>query len=212
MKVSIIDYGTSNLKSVCRAFSQCGADINLVENPENVADAERLVLPGVGAFSDCAARLRAAHLDEAIVDFTDTGRPFLGICVGMQLLLDASEEYGPCDGLKVVSGNVKKIPHEDKSGCRKIPHIGWQTLCPSNNSANWKGTILDGMTVEDSVYFVHSYAAWPLDEANRLADVYHGGCRIAAALRTDSIYGCQFHPEKSGPVGLRILENFMSLS
>lgn len=211
MTVTIVDYGTSNLKSVCRGFAACGADFTLAARPEDITNADMVVLPGVGAYGDCANRLMERGLEDALRDFFRRERPFLGICVGMQLLLDSSSEYGPCKGLGKIPGRVLEIPREDKHGKRHVPHIGWQTLTRPSGFTDWDGTLLDGIGAEDSVYFVHSYAAWPDDESHRLADADHERSRIAAVLKRGSVYGCQFHPEKSGPVGLKILSNFLNL-
>jgi imidazole glycerol-phosphate synthase subunit HisH len=209
VNLTIADYGSSNLNSVCRAFAACGAEVKLAATPHDVSTADRLVLPGVGAFGDCAERLRTTGLDEAILRHIGTGRPFLGICVGMQLLMEYSEEYGVHQGLKVFGGAVRAIPGEDERGKRKIPHVGWRIL-QTPDRERWAKTILDGIGPEDSVYFVHSFTAWPENEDERLADADHDGSRVTAAVHRDLIYGCQFHPEKSGVVGLRILSNFLT--
>jgi len=211
MKVTIVDYGTSNLKSVCRGLAVCGADMTVATRPEEIENAEIIVLPGVGAYGDCARRLRERNLEPVLQKFFQRERPFLGICVGMQLLLDSSTEYGPCEGLGKIPGQVREIPRQDSYGKRHVPHIGWEILTRPPGAADWKGTLLDGIDEEDSVYFVHSYTAWPDDESDRLADAYHDGSRIAAVLNRGAVYGCQFHPEKSGPVGLKILSNFLNL-
>ena len=212
MKVTVVDYGTSNLNSVCRGLKECGGDVKLADDTKQIANAELLVLPGVGAFGDCAHRLAKNRLDEAIKGFIESEKPFLGICVGMQLLFDLSDEYGPREGLSILSGTVTKIPRGEEPDVRRVPHIGWQTLSAPSTEDNWKGTILNGIGSEESVYFVHSYTAWPEDESDRLADAYHDGSRIAAVVRRGPVTGCQFHPEKSGPVGLRILSNFIEFA
>jgi glutamine amidotransferase len=212
MKVWIADYGAGNLESVCRGFRQCGAEIVLAADPAAIGEADRLVVPGVGAFAAAMARLKDLGLADPIRRYAELERPLLGICVGMQMLLDGSDEFGLHKGLEIIHGDVRRIPSVDSDGTRrKIPHIGWCALGSEGDAQKWHGTILDDVTSGESVYFVHSYTAWPTDEESRLADTDYDGSRIAAVVNRGAIYGCQFHPEKSGPVGLRILNSFLNL-
>jgi imidazole glycerol-phosphate synthase subunit HisH len=206
-EVKVVDYGMGNVGSVLRALSACGAAPMLTSVPEEVAAAPTLVLPGVGAFGDGMEELRRRGLIEPICTFARSGRPLLGICLGMQMMLATGEEFGVVAGLGLIAGNVRAL-----AGPRKIPHAGWNLLSPSCAEPDWQGTILDGSGPGDAVYFLHSYAAVPDNPAHRLADCDYDGCRFAAVIRHENIYGCQFHPEKSGPVGLRILRNFLKLS
>lgn len=211
MKVLLVDYGVGNILSVSRALAACGGDVELTADPLRVASADRVVLPGVGAFGDCVDRLRDHGLAEPVAEFAATERPFLGICVGMQMLFDTSEEFGEHEGLGLIPGRVTRLPATDVTGQpHKIPHIGWNEL-EVPDGADWAGTILDGLDERERCYFVHSYTAEPKDPLTRLADCDYGGIRISAAVRSGSLFGCQFHPEKSGPTGLRILSNFLSL-
>ncbi len=213
-RVTVVDFGASNMLSVCRALHRCGAEVTVAERADEVGAADRLALPGVGAFANTMETLIERGLAEPVKRFLDTGRPFLGICVGMQILLEGSEEFGWHAGLGAISGAVRAIPSTGASGNpHKIPHIGWNVLHPANENEKpgWEGTLLDGIGTGDSVYFLHSYTAWPEAEERRLADAVYNGRRIAAVLRDGNAYGCQFHPEKSGRVGLRILENFLRL-
>ena len=211
-KVTIVDYGTSNLLSVCRAIAHCGAQTEFTDDPAVIAKATRLVLPGVGAFAASVDRLFRHNLVEPIQDFIFSGRPFLGICVGMQMMLDGSEEFGWHQGLGLIPGRVKAVPGSDTEGRRhKIPHIGWNALQPTGSPNRWRNTLLHGIEPGSSVYYVHSFTAWPEKEGQRIADSIYGGHRVCAMLNQDNVYGCQFHPEKSGPVGLRILQNFLAL-
>ena len=130
----------------------------------------------------------------------------------MQLLFDSGEEYGPREGLSILPGKVTKIPKGEGPDIRRVPHIRWQTLTAPSTEDSWKGTILNGIGPDESVYFVHSYTATPENESHRLADAYHDGSRISAVVRQGPVFGCQFHPEKSGRVGLRILSNFIEFS
>lgn len=211
MKVTIADYGSGNVASVYRGFAHCGAEVVLTNDLGLIESAERLVVPGVGAFGEAMLRIRDLGFRDAICQFARKERPFLGICVGMQLMMDLSEEFGRHEGLGIVPGEVRAIPSSGSSGKpHKIPHIGWTTLhAPGGKS--WQGTLLEKMSPDDSVYFVHSFTAWPKNEADRLADADYDGCRIAAVIARGSVYGCQFHPEKSGPAGLKILGSFLAL-
>lgn len=212
-QVLVADYGVGNLLSVCRAFEACGASVDLTGDADRIARAERLVVPGVGAFGDCMGELRRRGLVEPLRGFVASGRPMLGICVGMQMLMEVGEEFGEHEGLGVVPGRVRAIPGTRADGQpHKIPHIGWSELLMPPSTNSWDGTILEGVEPGSTCYFVHSFTAEPLDERNRLADCDYHGRRISAALRAGNVFGTQFHPEKSGETGLRILRNFLALS
>lgn len=208
-RVTIVDYGAGNILSVLRALEYCGAVATVSSDPEAVSGADRLVLPGVGSFSHGMEGLRTRYLDQAIREFSLTARPFLGICLGMQMMLEESDEFGPCRGLGLIPGRVRKIAARTADGReRKIPHIGWNAIRPANT---WDGTILAGMHEGTFVYFVHSFAAEPSDPAHLLATTEHDDAEIVAAVALGVHYGCQFHPEKSGTAGLSILSNFLNL-
>jgi glutamine amidotransferase len=209
--VTVVDYGIGNLLSVTRAFAALGADVNLTNDHAAIAAADRLVLPGVGAFGDGIHGLRQRNLIEPLTGFAAKGRPFLGICLGMQLMLDTGEEFGEHTGLGLVAGRVIKIPSTGTNGQpHKIPHIGWNTLRPGGRNS-WDGTILQGLPEQSSCYFVHSFMARTDVAGESLAECDYNGREITAVLAKDHIYGCQFHPEKSGRIGLRILQNFLVL-
>lgn len=210
-KVVVVDYGVGNLLSVTRAFRSLGAEVVVANAPHAVARADRLVVPGVGAFGEGMAGLAERGLVEAIKEFAQKERPFLGICLGMQVMLEASAEFGAHEGVALVPGLVVSVPSIGRDGRpHKIPHIGWNGLEPVQGMG-WEGTILAGLKPGDAVYFVHSYMAVPARPDHWLAVSDYDGQTICAALRVGSIYGCQFHPERSGPVGLQILANFASL-
>lgn len=211
-RVTVIDYGMGNLLSVTRAFEYCGAEVLLGAQPGSIRNADYLVLPGVGAFADGMAELAQRDLVEAIRDFATKGNPFLGICLGMQMMLDSSDEFGLHEGLGIIPGKVIAIPSTGVDGKpHKIPHIGWNELTPPGNSISWDSTILAGVPVGTSVYFVHSFAADPEKHEHRLADCDYNGRVISAAIRDGVLYGSQFHPEKSGKTGLSIIQNFLQL-
>lgn len=207
--ISVVDYGVGNLYSVCRALEHCGGRVALVSRAEEVLAADRLLLPGVGAFADGMAGLRERELVEPIQRFARAGRPLLGICLGMQMLATVSEEFGLHDGLGLIPGRVVPVANMTVGGSRqKIPHVGWSDLAPVGDSA-WRGSPLDGLPVGTPVYLVHSYHVVPDDPSNRLAECSYGGRSITAAIRAAQVIGLQFHPEKSGAAGLRILSRFL---
>jgi glutamine amidotransferase len=210
--ISVIDYGVGNLLSVQRGFDNCGAEVNFVSTPAEILAAEKLVLPGVGAFPNAMASLSNLGLVSAIQDFSLTCRPMLAICLGMQLLLDESEEFGKTEGLGIIEGLVTAVPNTDAMGAKqKIPHIGWNELHTRKSKENWQDSILNGLSTGAATYFVHSYMATPKIQENLLAYTPYGATDVPAVITKNYVTGCQFHPEKSGEVGLSILRNFMKL-
>lgn len=207
--VTIIDYGIGNIHSVTRAFEKVGATPLLTTDREQILNAERLVLPGVGAFADCMSAFNSFHLGDVVREFARKERPLLGICVGMQMLFDVSEEFGTTEGLGILKGRVVALPKNAQNGERlRVPNIGWIELSAAKS---WDGTVLDSVEPKTSVYFVHSYYAMPASPADILATYDFGGHSIVAAVSSGPLVGCQFHPEKSGPAGLSMLKRFMSL-
>ena len=208
--VTVLDYGIGNQLNVLRALEHCGASVRVVDKASAAAeDAARLVLPGVGAFGDAMVELHARGLDDLVRRFAQSGRPFLGICVGMQVMLDAGEEMGEHEGLHLIAGRVRAVPATGADGTpHRIPHIGWRPLEPASN---WENTVLAEVQARERVYFVHSFAAEPEDRATRLAEVDYDGVRICAAVHRDNLYGCQFHPERSAETGLKVLRRFLKL-
>lgn len=197
--IALIDYGVGNLFSLHSSFAALGIETVVTADPAVVREAERVVLPGVGAFGDAAEKLAAAGMDQAVVEAAKAGKPLLGICLGMQLLFDVSYEYGTFRGLSLIPGAVRPI-REKIPADLKIPHIGWNALHFTKPSPLFR-YIKEG----DHVYFVHSFAA-DLNEATVATAEY--GAPLVAAVEKDNVFGCQFHPEKSGPVGLSILRAF----
>lgn len=208
-RVAVVDYGRGNLFSVRQAVARVGGQPELSSDPDTVARAERLILPGVGAFGDAMAGLRARGLDEAVKAFAATGRPLLGICLGMQLLLEESTEFGRHAGLGLVPGRVDRLPRPIEANREKIPNVGWCRLQPVPGGASWGDSIFERVKPGDFAYFVHSYAVHPAEPRHRLADIAFGGAGVAAAIAAGPVSGCQFHPEKSGEVGLAILDAFV---
>jgi imidazole glycerol-phosphate synthase subunit HisH len=210
--VTVIDYGIGNLLSVARAFEYCGAKVVLTEDAKQIAGADYLVLPGVGAFADGMSGLQLRNLIEPIKEFSSRNRPFLGICLGMQMMLSTSEEFGNHEGLDLIRGKVTVIPSTDITGApHKIPHIGWNSLQFPQGISSWEDSILSSILPGTAVYFVHSFTAVPDSPSNRLADCLYNGRTLSAAIRLGSLYGCQFHPEKSGECGLKIIETFLKM-
>ncbi len=202
--VTIIDYGAGNLHSAENAFRKLGAEVKLVEKPEEVEAAECLVLPGVGAFGEGMAGLRRRGLVEPLQSYATSGRPLLGICLGAQLLMEASEEFGHHDGLGIVPGQVRFLSQVGV----KVPHVGWRRIYPAANEA-WSGTLLAETPVDTWAYFVHSYQCMPAEAQYSCALARYGTHTITAAVRRGAVVGVQFHPEKSGAFGLSMLATWL---
>lgn len=213
MTIAVIDYGSGNLRSAAKACERAAADIGLAEpivvtsRPDEVLAAERIVLPGQGAFADCRRGLAAvpgleAALRESVID---RGRPFLGICVGMQLMAERGKEFETVEGLGWIPGEVVPIEPADSPGelPLKIPHMGWNELYPCRDHP-----VLAGLPAGTHAYFVHSFELRPVDPADLLAETDYGG-PIVAALGRDNLIGTQFHPDKSQAAGLRLIANFL---
>lgn len=211
LNVTVIDYGVGNLFSVQRGLEHCGAVVTVTSDHAKILAAPKVVLPGVGAFSNAMHELHKLGLVDVIRQLAKDQIPLLGICLGMQLLLDESEEFGITKGLGLIPGRVISLPDHTVSGDRqKIPHIGWNALYPADISRDWNGNVLENTAAGDAVYFVHSFMAVPADPAHRIADCIYGGHKVAAVISNANVMGCQFHPEKSGEVGLKILRTFCS--
>jgi imidazole glycerol-phosphate synthase subunit HisH len=211
-KVVVIDYDVGNLLSVVRALQYLNVDVVVTNEKKIIDTASYLILPGVGAFGKAMDELKSSNVLDSIYRYIETDNPFMGICLGMQLMLERSCEFGNFEGIGIIGGGVVPIPErsEENDRSHKIPHIGWNNIF-QGNSQNWKGTILDNLGEDPSVYFIHSYMA-NLNNSNQLlASCDYDGCRIPAVIADGNRYGCQFHPEKSGKTGLKILENFINL-
>ena len=199
--IAVVDYGAGNLRSVDLALARLGAEAVITRDPDVMAGADGLILPGVGAFADAMAALENSGVVPALYAFAQSGRPFLGICLGMQALFDGSEEGAGVAGLGLIPGMVRRLPD-----CGlKIPHMGWNSLRPQKPSP-----LLEGLPEEPYVYFVHSYAC----EAQRLEDVLtttEYGRPFHSAVQRGNVMGMQFHPEKSGDVGQKLLANFVEM-
>jgi glutamine amidotransferase len=211
-EVVVIDYGLGNLLSVVRGLEQCGAKVTVTSDPEIIISATRAVLPGVGAFGNAMHELERLNLVEVIRRFAASGKPLLGICLGMQLLLDESDEFGKHRGLSIIPGRVISLPEKTIVGVpQKIPHIGWSALIPVQSLADWQGTALANCKSGEAVYFVHSFMVQTIDAGDSIGKCLFGGHQVTAVIRHGQVIGCQFHPEKSGKVGLTILRTFCEL-
>jgi glutamine amidotransferase len=207
--VTVIDYGIGNLYSVGRALEVCGAEVVFASEPEQVTAAQHLVLPGVGAFESGMAGLHERNLVEPIRLHAAAGKPLMGICLGMQMFASVSEEFGEHEGLNLIPGRVIALPRYTVGReLQKVPHIGWVELYKAQG-AEWQRTPLTDFKEADCVYLVHSYAMHTQNPAHQLAISWFGGHSVTTVIRHKNVIGCQFHPEKSGAVGLRILENFL---
>ncbi len=201
--VAIVDYGVGNLFSLKSSFAAIGVEVVVTADPEVLKNADRIVLPGVGAFEDAAKKLRDSGLDKVLIELANNGKPLLGICLGMQMLFEKSYEYGEHEGLGLIKGAVKPIKGVIPDDL-KIPHIGWNPLIYKKETPMFK-YINEG----DCVYFVHSFYAADCDDSVVAVSEY--GALLTAAVQNKNVFGCQFHPEKSGKVGLDILRAFSEI-
>lgn len=207
-KIVIIDYGVGNLYSLVRAFKFFGIEAIVAEEAKILEQADGIVLPGVGSFEAGMRGLKIRGLTEKVKEIAKENKPMLGICLGAQIMLTEGYEFGIFKGLDIIKGKVVLFPVlKDKE---KIPQVGWNTISPDRENS-WAGTILNSFDKNDQVYFVHSYILEPESRKNILALSTYGGHTFCSAIKKGNIYGCQFHPEKSGQVGLKIIESFINL-
>ena len=200
--IAIIDYDAGNLKSVEKALQHLGEECMITGNAEEILAADKVILPGVGSFGDAMANIRKLGLEDVIKKVAASGKPFLGICLGLQLLFESSDETPGVEGLGILKGKIVRIP--DCPGL-KIPHVGWNSLHLQNN-----GRLFEGLGENPYVYFVHSYYLEAEDEQIVKATTDYSTC-IHASVESGNVFACQFHPEKSSTVGLKILENFAKI-
>jgi imidazole glycerol-phosphate synthase subunit HisH len=204
--IAIIDYDMGNLKSVHKAFESVGHRAAVTRDPKLIADASHVVLPGVGAFGDCMRNLERYGLVEPVLGALRAGKPFLGICLGFQLLFSESEEFGTHRGLGVIPGRVVRFTSGGSATPMKVPHMGWNSIAIRKRSP-----LLDGVPDGAFMYFVHSYYVVPDDQSVACTMTDYGRPFVSSVAR-DNIFACQFHPEKSQSTGLRIIRNFGGLS
>ncbi len=199
--IAVVDYDAGNVKSVEKAIEKLGAKHILTSDPAEIAKADAVILPGVGNFGDCVSKLKERGLDVALKEYAASGKPFLGICVGLQLLFDESEESPGVKGLGILPGKIKRFPG---SADLKVPQIGWNDIVES------KGRLLEGINKETYFYFVHSYYLDAADPAIVSSKAEYG-VKFDSSVESGNVYATQFHPEKSSDAGLRVLKNFLDL-
>ena len=208
MKLVIIDYDIGNVRSILNAFEQVGIIPTLSRDKNDILNADGVILPGVGAFSHGMEKLNKYSLVNILKEYVETGKPLLGICLGMQMLFDESEEFGKTVGLGLISGKVIKLPTENNK-YEKLPHVSWNEISPKG--IDWKGTVLDSIKSTSDMYFVHSYIVKPSDKNHILSITNYAGYEFCSSVKKNNIYGCQFHPEKSARDGLKVIENFIKI-
>jgi imidazole glycerol-phosphate synthase subunit HisH len=208
--IAILDYGIGNIRSISNAVEALGETPLLTRKPKEILDAKALIFPGVGAFSKGMANLHELDLVPVIYDYVATGKAFLGICLGMQMLFEWSEEFGLTRGLGLIPGKVIRMPLSAEENL-KLPHISWNSILEPE-PGKWDDTILTGITPAEEAYFVHSFVGVPSDSQNLLSVTNYGNHSFCSAVRNENIYGVQFHPEKSRNTGLHILRNFTNLT
>jgi len=208
--IAVIDYGMGNLRSVQKALEFVGAKVVVTHDIDLILNADSVVLPGVGAFKDCMENLKKLELIDPLRKFIDSGKPFLGICLGLQVLFEESEEFGPVDGLGILPGKVVKFTNAEaglgKASSLKIPHMGWNQIKVKKDLP-----LFEGIGDAPYLYFVHSYHVVP-ENLEMIATVTHHGVEFVSGIQHKNIYAFQFHPEKSQTLGLSILEKFSNLN
>ena len=210
-KVVVVDHGLGNLFSVCRALHASGAsDVIVSDRAQDIDSAKYLILPGVGAFRDCIQGMHSRHLVEPLMRYAQSGRPLLGICVGMQMLATVSEEFGLHEGLDLIPGRVQSIAKTIDGIVRKVPSIGWVQLSQKTTNISDLSP-LPAIKSSEYVYLVHSYHVQTQDPAATIASYDYAGLAVTAAIQKDNIIGVQFHPEKSSVPGLRLISRFLNL-
>jgi glutamine amidotransferase len=202
--IAIIDYNMGNLASVQNAFTKLGKETTVESNPAKFQEYDKLVLPGVGAFGDAMEHLKERNMTDAIKEFAQSGKPMLGICLGMQLLFESSQEFGEHEGLGLIAGNVVKFDSNKFDEPLKVPHMGWNRMFTKKHS------LFNGLDDEHYLYFVHTYHVTCKDENDIIGQTYYG-YKFTSAVAHDNIMGIQPHPEKSHKNGLKILENFIKI-
>ena len=208
MSIAVIDYNLGNVRSISEAFKNQNANIILTRNKDEILKSEGVVIPGVGSFSQGMKNLVNFDLVDVLKECTTLEKPLLGICLGMQLLFEESEEFGKTNGLGLISGKIIELPTKDNLN-EKLPHVSWNEI--KIDKASWDNTILSDIQEGSDMYFVHSFVAKPKDPNNVLSLTEYSKYLFCSSVKKGNIYGCQFHPEKSGLLGLKIINNFINI-
>ena len=206
-KITIIDYECGNILNLVRAIKFLNYEVEITYDNKKIINSSHVILPGVGAFGNAMKQIEKYNLHNAILEYAKSNKPLLGICLGMQILLTVSYEFGVHKGLGLIEGKVIKISNE-KNKEIKIPHMGWNEIYPNNNKKEWKNKILKSSSIGKSFYFVHSFVCITKDYDSTIAVCNYSDISIPAVIATGNVYGCQFHPEKSADNGLAVLKNF----
>ncbi len=207
MKIVVVDYGIGNVQSIFNALSQFeDVDIIISDNQTEIFNADGLILPGVGAYKKAMEELEKRSLPDILNEYISQNKPLLGICLGMQLLFESSEEFGHTKGLGFLRGRVESFPNDLND---KLPHISWNTIV--KQGMDWGNTIFKGIKNEDNFYFVHSYICKPENQDIIASRTEYGGVNFCSSVQQDNIYACQFHPEKSGISGLNVIKNYIDI-
>ena len=211
-KVTIVDYGLGNLFSVQHAFLHLGQQTEVTSDKKKIEEADAIILPGVGAFGEAMKNLEAMDLVEPIKNFVATGKPFLGVCLGMQLLFEESEEFGTSKGLGIIPGYIKKFNHHTtQNNAVRVPQIAWNKIeKPANSPHDWNNTVLKNVKEGEYMYFVHSYYATPSHKNHVLTETNYDGFSYCSSVLKNNVFAAQFHPEKSAQEGLKIYTNWLT--
>ena len=209
-KITIIDYGCGNILNLARAIKFIGYEVDITHDKNKIINSSYVILPGVGAFGNAMKQIEKYNLHNTILEYAKSNKPLLGICLGMQILLTVSYEFGTHKGLGLIEGKVIKISNE-KNKEIKIPHMGWNEIYPNNNKKEWKNKILKNSSIGKSFYFVHSFVCITKNYDSTVAVCNYSDISIPAVVATGNVFGCQFHPEKSADNGLAVLKNFCEI-
>ncbi len=206
-KITIIDYGCGNILNLARAIKFLGYEAETTHDKNKIINSSHVILPGVGAFGNAMKQIEKYKLRNTILEYAKLNKPLLGICLGMQILLTESHEFGVHEGLGLIEGKVTKISNK-KNKEIKIPHVGWNEIYPNNNKKEWKNKILNNFLIGKSFYFVHSFVCITKDNDSTIAVCNYSNISIPAVIANGNVFGCQFHPEKSADNGIAVLKNF----
>lgn len=209
IKIVVIDYDIGNVKSILNAFKKNGITAILSRDKDTILNADGVLLPGVGAFAHAMGKLAHYSLIDTIHQYVNTNKPLVGVCLGMQMLLEESEEFGITKGLGLIEGKVIKLPIKNVN-YGKLPHVSWNEINQPSD-VKWDKTILDNIKNKSDMYFVHSYVAVPKYNENVLSTTFYSDHEFCSSVKNNNIYGCQFHPEKSAEEGLKIINNFLNI-